>query len=132
MFISFSEEDRETAEKDIKLILESNGYQVAWHHEVFIPGCSILENMERFIFQSRITLVLLSGHFLKSEFCNKELHIALRKEKQADRHSIIPILLSSSKDDVPDMLSGRTYLSLKDNNFTKKLIGTLGQPLSSC
>ena len=112
--------------------MESNGYKVAWHHEVFIPGCSILENMETFIFQSRITLVLLSGHFLKSDFCNKELHIALRKEKQADRHSIIPILLSSSKDDVPEMLSGRTYLSLKDNNFTKKLTGTLGQPISSC
>ena len=129
VFISFSEEDRDFAETEVKSMLEQNNYKIAWHHEVFIPGCPILENMETFIFQSRVIVVLLSSHFMESEFCNKELHIALRKEKQYDRHCILPVLLSNSKDDVPDLLSRRTYLSVNDSNFGKKLIAALGQPL---
>lgn len=127
LFISFAESDRNYAENELKINLEKKGYKIAWHHDVFIPGISILENMENFIFASRLTIVLLSGNFIQSEFCMKELHIALRKEKQIGLSCVVPVLLDSKCScKVPEVLSKKTYLTLKDKNFQEKLLTALG------
>ena len=125
VFISFAEEDREFAEFQIKYVLEKKGYKISWHHEVFIPGCSIIENMTKFIFQSRITVVLISGSFHASEFCLKELYIALQKEEQNAFTCIVPILLNPSCT-LPEVLIKKTYLSADDKNFIERLCTAIG------
>ena len=109
----------------IKCVLEKKGYKISWHHEVFIPGCSIIENMTKFIFQSRITVVLISESFHASEFCLKELYIALQKEEQNAFTCIVPILLNPSCT-LPEVLIKKTYLSADDKNFIERLCTAIG------
>lgn len=106
--------------------LEKKGYKISWHHEVFVPGCSIVENMEKFIFQSRMIIVLISDFFITSDFCKQELHIAKRKENQTSVRCIIPILLHNSEN-VPQELIKITYLTAGDKNFMERLCTALGK-----
>lgn len=130
VFISFAEDDRNFAETELKENLEKKGYKIAWHHDVFIPGCSILENMEIFILKSRVVIAVLSGHYKNSDFCMKELYIALRKEKQTGVRCIVPVLLHNLSHAVPEVLSVKTYLSTEDKHFKDKLIAAIGKALS--
>lgn len=126
VFVSFAEEDKNYAENEIKMKLEKKGYKISWHHEVFVPGCSIVENMEKFIFQSRMIIVLISDFFITSDFCKQELHIAKRKENQTSVRCIIPILLHNSEN-VPQELIKITYLTAGDKNFMERLCTALGK-----
>lgn len=126
MFISFAEDDRNIVESRIKEPLEKKGYKVCWHHDAFLPGCTIFENMETFIYESRFIIVLLSEAFMKSEFCLKELQISLKKEKQTSMNCIIPVLIHDLFP-LPLVLRELTYINIGDKHFIERLAKLLSK-----
>ena len=126
MFISFAEEDRETALFQIKKPLEEKGYSICWHHDAFMPGYTIIENMEKSIYESRVTIIMLSTYFAESEFCLKELQIAVKKSEQSsNKGCIIPVKLDESLKIIAE-LKNLTYINISDKNLIEKLCKILG------
>ena len=125
VFISFAEDDRKVVESMIKEPLESKGYKVCWHHDEFLPGCTIFENMEKFIYESRFVIMLLSDGFMKSEFCLKELQICLKREKQTEMNYMIPVRLHDAFP-LPLVIKDLTYINISDKNFVERIIRLLG------
>ena len=128
IFLSFAEEDREAAENVIKKPLEKMGYNVCWHHDAFVPGFTIDDNMERSIFKSRFIVALISNAFLHSEFCQTELDITRRRIQQTSRNCLVPIIMDSSCN-IPPELRKITYITIDDKAFIKRLLKTLGKYL---
>ena len=128
IFLSFAEEDREAAENVIKKPLEKMGYNVCWHHDAFVPGFTIDDNMERSIFKSRFIVALISNAFLHSEFCQTELDITRRRIQQTSRNCLVPIIMDSSCN-IPPELRKITYITIDDKAFIKRLLKTLGNYL---
>ena len=126
IFISFAEEDRDIALFQIKKPLEEKGYSICWHHDAFMPGYTIIENMEKSIYESRITLMMLSKYFAASEFCLKELQIAMKKaEQSSNKGCIIPVKLDESLEIIPE-LKNLTYVNIGDTNLIEKICKLLG------
>ena len=125
-FISFAEEDRETALFQIKEPLEEKGYSICWHHDAFMPGYTIIENMEKSIYESRVTIMMLSKYFGESKFCLKELQIAVKKSEQpSNKGCIIPVKLDESLAIIPELKS-LTYVNISDRNLVEKICKLLG------
>ena len=128
VFISFAEEDKEAAENIIKHPLSKMGYSVCWHHDDFIPGCTIEDNMERAIFKSRLTIILISNAFISSKFCQKEFSILKRKMQQTSTNCLVPVMMNANFD-IPPEFQEFTYINIDDKNFIQKLSTTLGMKI---
>ena len=128
VFISFAEEDKAEAENSIKIPLEVLGYSVCWHHDSFIPGYTVNENIEYCIFQSRYTIALLSRAFFKSDFCQTELEITRRKTQSSSYNSLIPVLIEEWEH-IPSELLKITYIDVGNCCLVSKLQKILGMRL---
>ena len=124
VFLSFAQEDEEIVEKKIKIPLENNDYRVLWHHSDFIGGVAINENMREAVNKSRVTITVLSEHFLASDFCKAEMRFALMKGTDTHSKCLIPVLIDNC--DVPLELKEYTYISVNEPNFLDKLYRDLG------
>ena len=122
MFLSFADEDKEITEREIKVPLEELGYRVCWHHSDFICGVPIMENIATAVEESRFTITVLSSSFVRSDFCIKEMQLALIKS--AHTRSIIPVLVEECE--IPSDLTKLTYISLQEPGFLDKLTKDLG------
>ncbi len=125
-FISFAEEDKLEAEETIKTPLEVLGYNICWHHNAFIPGLSINENMETFIFQSKYLIALISKSFFTSKFCKNELDIARRKVQKTGKNCLIPIMMEKWEA-IPTELLKITYIDIDDKLLLSRLQQILGK-----
>ena len=126
VFLSFAEEDKSVALSQIKIPLEEKGYSICWHHDAFMPGYTIIENIEKAIHESRITIVMLSRYFADSEFCLKELQIAVNKSEQLpNKDCIIPVKLDESLSIISE-LKKLTYVDINDKNLIEKICKLLG------
>ena len=106
--------------------LEQCGYSVCWHHDAFLPGHTIDDNMERSIFKSRYTIALISQEFLSSQFCQNELTITKRKMKEMSRNCLVPVLVDKECSVPPDILK-ITYVSISDPALIERLKARIGQ-----
>ncbi len=126
VFLSFAEEDFVFAETSLKMPLEKLGYKLCWHHDAFIPGYTVVENMERSIYKSRTTIVLLSNSFMMSEYCQRELAIASKKmERTSNSNCIMPVIMDKMCQ-LPSDIFKITYINSDDINFLEKVKKTLG------
>ena len=125
LFLSFAEEDKTIVEEKLKKPLEILGYKICWHHDAFIPGYTVVENMERSIYKSRFTIAALSSYFLSSDFCLKELDIAVKKSKQESVNCLMPIILDNTCN-LPVEISEITNIKIHDKKLMKRLNATLG------
>ena len=125
VFLSFAEEDREAAELLVKEPLEQCGYLVCWHHEAFLPGYTIEDNMEMHIYKSRFTVALISEAFLASEFCLTELNISNRKMHETSRNNLVPVIVDQECD-IPSDLLRITYVSINDIALIDRLRTRIG------
>lgn len=124
-FLSFAEEDRDAAQLMIKEPLEDCGYSICWHHDAFLPGYPIEDNMERSIYTSRYTIALISQPFLNSEFCMTEINITKRKMQELSRNLLVPVIVDSNCD-IPTDLQKITYVHLNDSCLIERLKSKLG------
>lgn len=125
-FISFAEEDKTFAEEGVKRQLEELGYSICWHHDAFIPGFTVNENMEMFIFRSNYTIALISRAFFMSNFCTNELEITRRKIQNTGHNCLIPIMVEKW-DEIPSELLKITYIDIDDKMLIQRLKRILGE-----
>ena len=109
----------------IKRRLDEAGYSICWHHDAFLPGHTIEDNMERSVFTSRYTIALISRAFLSSHFCNEELNLTKRKMQELSRTCLVPVIVDDGCD-IPAELLKITYVSIKDKALIERLKAKLG------
>ena len=127
IFFSFAEEDFVFTETKLKIPLEKSGYKICWHHDAFIPGYTVVENMERSIYKSRITIAVLSNSYMMSEYCQRELAIVSRKmSKSSNSDGLIPVVLDKTCELPSDVLK-ITYINSDDLKLLEKVQSSLGK-----
>lgn len=125
VFISFSEKDQQFA-KALQQNIESQGYKCCFHHRDFCPGEAIVKSITDAIYQSLVTLVVLTPDYIDSKWCRQELNQALTAA--IGIHRVLPVIYKPCKKIPRQIRSCVTYLEYKSNNkkqFWKKLIDAI-------
>lgn len=129
VFISYSNHDYQWVRRELFDVLR-NEYEVCIDFKDFLPGASIMENISNAIESSRHTILVLSRHFLQSEWCKYEFRAAHERVlKDKTKHIILICLENISLNEVDREL--RRYLSLQmylkhdDPNFRNKIFREL-------
>ncbi|KAJ9574685.1 hypothetical protein L9F63_008146, partial [Diploptera punctata] len=116
-FVSYSAADRDWVMKELQPQLEQGAekYRLCLHERDFALGSIIADNIVECMKDSRNTLVVLTPHFVKSQWCRWELEVANHKLFEDDREFLILIELKKlDKKTLPRHLAylvdTRTYL----------------------
>ena len=127
VFVSYHHETEEFVVKHIKTPLESN-YNVCWHHDDFIAGRTILDNITDAVDNSRKTIFVFSKSFSESDHCMSELRHSLYRLQNTRTRCVIPITLDTNA--VPKELKSQvTYWPIieVDDNFYHNLTKAIGK-----
>jgi len=94
IFISYSDHDREWVLNSLLPNLESKSkVNVCLHERDFQVGISILENIISSIDRSRCILLVISQSFLRSQWCQFELHLAQHRLLETRREELVLLFL---------------------------------------
>ncbi|XP_012673360.1 toll-like receptor 18 isoform X2 [Clupea harengus] len=142
-FISYSHSDAEWVRNQLLPCLESSRppYRVCIHERDFTPGKWIIDNIIENIENSLKVIVVLSQHFVDSEWCNYELYFAQQRAIGKTFSDVIlvvkepidPNSLPSKYCKLKKMLSTKTYLEWPQQPkqqvfFWAQLKSVLGRP----
>ncbi|KAL0974091.1 hypothetical protein UPYG_G00215270 [Umbra pygmaea] len=110
-FVSYSQHDAEwvTGQLLPKLEGPGGGLHICRHERDFIPGKTIVENIIRCVEKSRRCVFVLSGHFVRSEWCHYELYFASHQQLSRGSDSVILVLLEH----LPQYMIPSKYYQLK-------------------
>ena len=92
IFYSYCEQDRvyqEDLEKHLQTLKE-NKLITDWHYKKILPSQEWQNEIDEHLKNSDIVLFLMSVNFINSEYCRKELEMAVNSKKR-----IIPIILKN-------------------------------------
>ncbi|PSN43581.1 hypothetical protein C0J52_16712 [Blattella germanica] len=113
----FNAADRDWVMKELQPHLEQGAekYRLCLHERDFALGSIIADNIVESMKDSRSTLVVLTPHFVKSQWCRWELEVANHKLFQDDREFLILVELKKlDRKTLPKhlayMVETRTYL----------------------
>lgn len=115
VFLSFAEQDRDFVERVLCVPLTDKGYIVFWHHEHFICGYTIDQNIVRATQLSRRIIFVCSEHFQRSTFCQKELKFGLHCHYKDRTRRVIPIVLQEEY--CPDDLKHFNQIRVNNMNI---------------
>ncbi|KAL4235186.1 hypothetical protein ACF0H5_006824 [Mactra antiquata] len=135
-FVSYSSNEEEEVEKIFEDLenrvdgMSRPDLKFCMHHRDFVAGKTIFDNVTRAVENSRHTIILLSNHFLSSEFCLYEFQEAFRQSiMEKRRHLVIVMMESIPEDKLPrDLkrcLKTFTYIRRDDYLFTERLVYAL-------
>lgn len=112
-FLSYSQHDAEWVRNSLLPNLEgpaAGGRLRICHHEKdFVPGRTIVQNIIGCVERSRRSVFVLSGHFVKSEWCHYELYFASHQHLSQGSDSVVLLLLEP----LPQYLIPSRYYQLK-------------------
>ncbi|XP_060602709.1 toll-like receptor 8 [Ruditapes philippinarum] len=135
-FVSYSSNEEEYVEKlfeDLEKPADDKArpsFKFCMHHRDFVPGKTIFDNVTFSVESSRHTIILLSNHFIKSEYCLYEFQEAFRQSIMEKRRHLVIIMM----EDIPEKQLPRdlrrcvktfTYIRKDDFLFTERLIYAL-------
>ncbi len=126
-FLVYSAEDRFWVHDELLEYLESqHGLKLCIHYRDFIPGHDIEDTIIDTLKNSRKAIVVLSPHFLRSNWCHFEVKMARQIEIEENRDMIILVILRSisackMSKTLASMLQHRTYLIWENNADCKRL-----------
>ncbi|XP_063435938.1 uncharacterized protein LOC134716857 [Mytilus trossulus] len=105
--------------RQIQALMEAKGFVCARHEEVFIPGFSIFQNIKDCLESSVVICVLLTQEFLKSQWCMKELNLAVMGQMKNENKQpvIVPMVSGVDESDIPECVSDYTYLELSPDTM---------------
>ncbi|XP_067089397.1 toll-like receptor 2 [Osmerus mordax] len=124
-FVSYSEQDADWVEHFLVPELEEDSssqyapLSLCLHKRNFLPGKWIVDNILIAMENSRRTIFVLSGHFVRSDWCRYELEFSHLRMFQGDQDeaAILVLLEPLGEKDVPRrfcrlrrMMSSRTFL----------------------
>ena len=127
VFVSYHSESEDFATHHVKQPLENNNYTVCWHHDHFLPGCTISDNINTAVENSRKVVLVLSNNFTGSNHCMMELSRSLERLQTTRTRCIVPIAIDTGG--VPtELRSLVTYWPVVevDKNFYENLMKTIG------
>lgn len=127
VFISYSHLDSDWVNGELLRRLEDAGLKVCIDHRDFEIGTASLVNMERAVDSSRHTLLVLSPHFVNSEWTDFEALLVGTKDPAGRRRKVFPLLLEPCN--VPPRIAMLTHADFvnpaeRDGTFLR-LIGQL-------
>ena len=103
-------------------------YEVCWHHNDFLAGQTIIDNINDAVNKSRKVIIVFSKSFPTSDHCMVELSRAMERLQMTRTRCIVPIAVDQS--DVPEELRSKvTYWPVieVDKNFYENLMKAIGQ-----
>jgi len=111
-FVSYSSTDREWVTTYLLPPLEEQGLKVAIDFRDFDVGRTAMENMRRFLAQSRHVIYVMSPAWVASDWTAYEDLLTAGKDPAGRRQRIIPILIAGTE--LPEHLRLRTYANFTD------------------
>ncbi|XP_071105170.1 toll-like receptor 4 [Haliotis cracherodii] len=116
-FVSYADEDRGFVVEDMRNMLERHhGLRLCIHHRDFMVGEAITANIMNAVQSSRKTIVVLSSNFLKSEWCDYEVHMAKLESIHTGRDVLCVVWYAELPDnsslsrDLQDEIQYGTYI----------------------
>ncbi|EDO45911.1 predicted protein, partial [Nematostella vectensis] len=115
-FISYSSQDASWVRETLQRTLESHvpPYRLCIHDRDFEIGASIHDNILNSVRLSKRMIMVLSNHFIASEWCRLEFRAAHQKVLE-DRTNYLIIILFDDVD--PSTLDDETKLYLRTNTY---------------
>ncbi|XP_032218341.2 protein toll [Nematostella vectensis] len=136
-FISYSSQDASWVRETLQRTLESHvpPYRLCIHDRDFEIGASIHDNILNSVRLSKRMIMVLSNHFIASEWCRLEFRAAHQKVLEDRTNYLIIILFddvdpSTLDDETKLYLRTNTYLSVSNKWFWQKLFYALPKPLA--
>ncbi|KAL8570941.1 hypothetical protein ACOMHN_023613 [Nucella lapillus] len=128
-FVSYSHQDEDFVVNTLVPRLEQQGprqYRLCVHYRDFPVGECIADTILSSVEKSQRTILILSQHFLDSEWCRFEFRTAHQHVLQQGGHRLVMVLLEDLPhqrldDDLRMAMKTRTYLTLTDPWFWEKL-----------
>lgn len=135
-FVAYSEKDTEWVIHNLVKKLETDKtatgetFHLCLHHRDFGVGTPIAINIINSIESSRHTILVISDHFLRSEWCLMEFRTAFHQTLLEKKNHLIMILLeditrSEIDSDLKRCMKMLTYVKTEDALFWDKLIYAL-------
>lgn len=131
-FVSYNSHDETWVYETLRDTLENcePPYRLCLHERDFEIGASIQENIFHSVQRSKRMIMVLSQHFIQSEWCMLEFRAAHHKVLQDRRRYLIIILMddvrmSELDDELKLYMRTNTYLSVKNKWFWEKLLYAL-------
>lgn len=133
-FVSYSSNEEEYVEKWFEELEKPNQsgarFKFCLHHRDFVPGRSIFENVAVSVESSRHTIILLSNHFLKSEYCMHEFKEAFRQSIMEQKRHLVIIMMEDIDTeklprDIKRCIKTFTYIRKDDYLFSERLVYAL-------
>ena len=130
IFLSYANEDEEYVEGYLIAGLEMRGYQVCFHHKDFVPGESIIANIENAIMKSKRTLVYISEAFNESGFCRWEFDAAFTLDLDSRRNRLVAVTdadlnIDALDPNIKSYLSRFTYVERDSQLFWENVVSHL-------
>ncbi|GAB6029082.1 TOLL-like receptor [Chamberlinius hualienensis] len=126
-FVAYSNDDEDFLLAEFLPGLQDTNkpYYLCLHHQHFIAGIPITDNIRAAVSKSRRTIILLSENFIRSEFCRYEFKMAYIQMLQDQCNRVIVVLIGNVPNNLePEMnlyLKTNTYLTWSDKKFWPKL-----------
>jgi hypothetical protein len=133
-FIAYSEADTSWVVHVLTKRLENpdnpQPFRLCLHHRDFMVGGAISDNIIHSVENSRHTVIIVSKHFLKSEWCRMEFRTALHQSLLEKKRHLIIVLLEDipSSEFEPELkrcMQTLTYVKADDRWFWDKLVYAL-------
>jgi len=112
VFISYSSKDKPFVEK-LSQKLVDNRIGVWLDKWEMKPGDSLIDKIQNALEDSSYLLVVLSKHYVESEWCRKEQNAGLIKEINSKKVVVIPILLEDCS--IPIFLQEKVYADFRQS-----------------
>jgi protein toll len=136
-FVSFSQHDHQWVAEELVAHLENqeNPYKLCIHLRDFPAGAPIAESVAWAVTNARCTILVLTKHFLGSEWCRHEMrtaHARLLKDPQAKLIVIVhgPLDARTLDRELLAYLRTHTFLRSEDKWFWDKLDYALPNPIA--
>ncbi|MBN3313753.1 TLR13 protein, partial [Atractosteus spatula] len=100
-FISYNSADEAWVQEELLPNLEGPGGappRLCLHHRDFEPGRAVVDNIVDAVYRSRLTVGLVSRHYLRSEWCSLEVQLASYRLFQELRDVLLLVFL----EDIPE------------------------------
>ncbi|KAL3882135.1 hypothetical protein ACJMK2_028506 [Sinanodonta woodiana] len=126
-FVSYSSKDDDYVVHELIPVLEKNmNYRLCVHYRDFPVGAAIADNILSSVESSKRVIVVLSKHFVESEWCHYEFQIAHQRLLAEKKNRIIMILLgdidkSKLVPELKDYVQTNTYVNQNDAWFWEKI-----------
>ena len=139
VFISHSSLDSDWVLDTLLPRLENNQppFRVTVHQRDFLPGNSILNNIAYAITNTKAVILVVSNHFIESEWCKFEFREAVTEAIKMKYPKIIVVLLEQIKTDkivgeeLLFYLRTHTYVEWNSSYFWPRLLMSLPEPSNS-